>query len=196
MGYGDKDYWEERYSAGGEPDEWLQTWPALRPLIAPHLPSFGRILILGCGTSLLGEELWDEGWRDLLGVDYSAAAVARMQARAASRPGLGYREMDVCALDLADGSVGVALDKGTLDAVLCGADPQAAAQKMVAEIGRVVAPGGVWICVSMRPERNRIHLFEGWQVSVARVPKLRAQPAPDNDPNNEMNSNWVYVARR
>jgi RAT1-interacting protein len=197
VGYGDKDYWEERYAGVLEPEEWLQSWEVLRPLIAPRLPASGRILILGCGTSLLGEALWDDGWHDVLGVDYSPVAVARMQARAASRPGLEYREMDVCALDLPDGSIAAAIDKGTLDAVLCAADPQEKAQRMVAEVGRVLHPHASWACVSMRPERNRAHLFGAWQMSVTRVPKLRGPNAPPvEDPEDEMSNNWVYLLRR
>jgi EEF1A lysine methyltransferase 4 len=197
VGYGDKDYWEERYAGVLEPEEWLQSWKVLRPLIAPLLPPTGKILILGCGTSPLGEDLWDDGWHDVLGVDYSPLAVARMQARAAGRPGLAYREMDVCALDLADGSFDAAIDKGTLDAVLCGKEPQAAAQRMVAEIGRVLSPHAAWACVSMRPERNRAHLFGAWRMSVSRVPKLRGANAPPVvDEEDEMNNNWVYLLSR
>lgn len=197
VGYGDKDYWEQRYADTVEPEEWLQTWEVLRPLIAPSLPPSGKILILGCGTSPLGEALWDDGWHDVLGVDYSTLAVARMQARAAARPGLEYREMDVGALDLPDGSIAAAIDKGTLDAVLCGTEPQAAAQRMVSEIGRVLRPRASWACVSMRPARNRQHLFGAWQMSVTRVPKLRGPNAPPvEDPEDEMSNNWVYLLTR
>ena len=191
MSYGSKEYWEAEYAAHPETvDDWLQTWGYLRPLLGAHVPPAARVLVLGCGNSPLGEQMWDDGYRDVLGVDFSPSVIAQMGARAGARPGLRYREMDVRALALDDCSVDAVIDKGTLDAVICSPDREEAVADMVREAQRVLSPEGIYVCISLRPPRNRLHLFAGFAATVERIDKPRRV-----DGDEEMNSNWVYLLR-
>lgn len=211
--YGSKEYWERRYEQQQQTEDWLVPWTTLAPVVLPHLAPSNAIVILGSGTSTIGEELWDAGFHDVVGVDYAASAVAQMNARTNGRTGLSYLEGDVRALPLREESIDVALDKGTLDALACTDDPEAMIAAMARDVARVLRPGGRWLIVSMRAPRNRLAYFAGWQVTVERIAKpepqltgkmaakvaaLRAQAlaAASEEERLEQTSCWLYALQR
>ena len=61
--------------------EWFKGWSEFRHLLLPHLQPSDRILIVGCGNSLLPIDLWREGFRDVTSVDLSPAAIDKMASR-------------------------------------------------------------------------------------------------------------------
>ena len=63
-------------------------------------------------------------------------------------PTLVYKQMDCRQLQYGDGSFDAVIDKGTFDSILCGDGSGPNAAQMLAEIHRVLAPNGVYICVS------------------------------------------------
>ncbi len=67
-----------------------------------------RLLDLGCGTGLVGHAL-GQVTGDLLGIDVSAAMVARFRAKTADRPGLRAEVRDLLAAPLPPGSVDAAV---------------------------------------------------------------------------------------
>ncbi len=91
------------------------------------------VLDVGCGPGTLAARLAQPG-RSVVGVDYNAQMLA--YAHAKERPGLRFRRMDACRLDLPDASFGAITSSNMLYFV---PDPRAA----LAEMGRVLAPGGV-----------------------------------------------------
>ena len=62
--------------------EWFKGFAEFRHLLLPHLKPSDRILILGCGNSLLPMDLWREGFREVTSVDLSPAVIQKMAARA------------------------------------------------------------------------------------------------------------------
>jgi hypothetical protein len=60
--YGKQDYWENRYSREPEVFEWYQRYLHFSDLLKTHITKESHILIIGCGSSKLGEELYDEGY--------------------------------------------------------------------------------------------------------------------------------------
>ncbi len=56
----------------------------------------------------------------------------------------------------ADASFGGVLDKGTLDALLCGDSDAADSAAMLAEVHRLLAPGGAYLCVTSAAPRSRL----------------------------------------
>lgn len=67
--------------------------------------------------------------------------------------------MDARAMEFEDGSFDAAIDKGTLDAVLCGESSATNAQKMISEVHRVLGPNGIYIVVSYGlPEHRLVYL--------------------------------------
>ncbi len=62
--------------------EWFKAFAEFRHLLLPHLKPGDKILILGCGNSLLPMDLWREGFREITSVDLSPAVIRKMAARA------------------------------------------------------------------------------------------------------------------
>ncbi|MEV0265592.1 methyltransferase domain-containing protein [Streptomyces sp. NPDC050617] len=125
-----REYWE---SAGAAH---TFTHPLDPELLAAHLPVDGRILDYGCGYGRLVLELTASGYRDVRGVDPSAALIARGLA---ARPELRLTRMGAPPLPFADASFDAAL----LFAVLTSAPDPVAQESAVAELARLVRPGGV-----------------------------------------------------
>lgn len=62
---------------------------------------------------------------------------------------------------LATASFGCVLDKGTVDALLCGDDDEADSLAMLRECERVLRPGsGVYVCVTYAPPRTRLRYLQ------------------------------------
>lgn len=81
LGYADPRYWVARYQADSEPFDWYLRWEQLREILAPSLSPEAEILVVGCGTSLLSEQLYQEGFMNVTNVDRCEPAVSAMRAR-------------------------------------------------------------------------------------------------------------------
>ena len=156
--YGTKQYWDARYGApnavvgenlkkGETNNEWYVGWRVLRRYALEYAARSHRVLLLGIGTSTLGEEMASDGFSRVTAVDYSEPAIRLMRraqqnrlgarARAATRGDLepksldaptpptpfevDYRVMDVTRMTFADEAFDCVLDKATLD-TMCQLD--------------------------------------------------------------------------
>ena len=159
--YGSKSYWDARYGApdavvgenlrkGETNNEWYVGWRVLRPYALDYAARSHRVLLLGIGTSTLGEDMASDGFARVTAVDYSEPAVrlmrrtqqnrlaARARAEAANardarllKPPtaptaptafeVDYRVMDVTRMTFSDASFDCVLDKATLD-TMCQLD--------------------------------------------------------------------------
>jgi hypothetical protein len=68
----------------------------------------------------LSEEMYDDGFLNLINIDISKTAIRTMAARTADRKTMRWEVMSCTALTLSDASVDAVLDKGTMDSLLCG----------------------------------------------------------------------------
>jgi len=68
----------------------------------------------------LSEEMYDDGFLNLINIDISKTAIRMMAARTADRRSMRWEVMSCTALTLSDASVDAVLDKGTMDSLLCG----------------------------------------------------------------------------
>ena len=75
--YGIQSYWEDRYLENTkETFEWLLSWKDIKNIVDEIIPSKdSRILHLGCGNSVLSEVMYDEGYINIVNVDYSDACI-------------------------------------------------------------------------------------------------------------------------
>ncbi|KAI0047848.1 S-adenosyl-L-methionine-dependent methyltransferase [Auriscalpium vulgare] len=114
--YGTKDYWEPENSTF----DWFKKYAEVAPLIREALPdTSARILMLGCGNSTLSEDMYDDGYKNIVNIDYSGVVIEQMRARHhESRPEMEWLEMDIRDLKFASDSFDVAIDKGTMDAMM------------------------------------------------------------------------------
>ncbi|KAJ1618796.1 S-adenosyl-L-methionine-dependent methyltransferase [Pavlovales sp. CCMP2436] len=131
----------------------LRAHPQLRPWLLPSahkLPFEARVLNVGCGDSTLSEDLWDAGYAQVTGVDIEERCIAAARARTADKPGLQWHTLDLAAstgLPAELGSFALALDKGTLDALVCAGDE--AACRAVWNVRHALRPGGVLVVVTL-----------------------------------------------
>ena len=158
--YGTKQYWDARYGApnavvgenlkkGETNNEWYVGWRVLRRYALEYAARSHRVLLLGIGTSTLGEDMASDGFARVTAVDYSEPAIRLMRraqenrlgarARAATRGDLepksldaptpptpfevDYRVMDVTRMTFADEAFDCVLDKATLD-TMCQLDDE------------------------------------------------------------------------
>jgi hypothetical protein len=114
-----------------------------------HLPKAGPLLQVGVGTSRIQADMALDGYTSIHSTDYSPVAIQRLQQLHADNPALTYAVADVRSMpEYADGSYAGVLDKGTLDALLCGDDDTAAAAQMMAEVWRLLQPGASYVMVT------------------------------------------------
>ena len=152
------EYWNKRYEGGGETThEWFRTFEKLQPFLKKWLPNPSplepRILHLGCGDSTLTADLFNLHYTNQLSVDFSETVIKQMQEK---HPHLDWRVEDVRKLNLQDSSFDMAIDKGTLDAMLYGSqwnppdEVQNNVHQYVDEVARVLKPEGRWLYITFR----------------------------------------------
>lgn len=155
--YGTKAYWDQRYSQEGDGAsfDWFKTWEDIRPLVEDVLTNKNaEILMLGCGNSKLSEEMYDDGFGNITNIDYSSVVIEQMQQQhKVPRPTMKWLEMDIRALNFPASIFDVAIDKGTMDAMMTTKGdvwdpPQQVIDdctKEIDEVLRVLRPGGVML---------------------------------------------------
>ncbi|KAJ7717115.1 S-adenosyl-L-methionine-dependent methyltransferase [Mycena maculata] len=146
--YGEKAYWDERYTQEAAADasfDWFKSYSDVAPLLRSLIPrKDARILMLGCGNSTLSQDMYDDGYTNIVNTDYSSVVIEQMRGRHAEvRPGMEWLEMDVRDLKFADQSFDVAIDKGTMDAMMTAKGdvwdpPQQVIDDCTAEVDQVI----------------------------------------------------------
>ena len=118
--YGDAKYWDDRYRKDeGKLFDWLESWQTIKELLQVFMTRESTIINLGCGNSRIHEEMYDDGYHHILNVDISGVVINSM---AMWRPEMNFLKMDVTDMtSLEPESFDVALDKSTIDALLCSA---------------------------------------------------------------------------
>ncbi|KAK0120044.1 hypothetical protein ONS95_011458 [Cadophora gregata] len=138
--------------------EWFRDYSKLRAFFQKWLPIPGGaevILHLGCGNSTLTSDLYSEGYKNQISVDFSQVVINAMMMKYAAL-GTTWSVMDVRKLEFQDASIDVAIDKGTLDAFLHGSlwDPPEDVREHVGayvdQVARVLKPGGKWLYITYR----------------------------------------------
>lgn len=111
-----------------------------------------RILDFGCGYGRCLGELFQAGYRNLIGIDFPPAMIALARTRF---PEIDFREARTSAIPLSDASVDAAL----LFSVLTCVPTDDGQRSLVGELHRVLKPGGLLYVsdLSLQPdERNLI----------------------------------------
>ena len=176
--YGDKSYWEERYkSSENTTFDWLENYSSLKDIIYSLNISKenGQILNLGCGNSEFSENMYDDGYKNIKNIDISNNVIKNMKERNKERIGMTYEVMDVRDLKYEDNSIDLAVDKSTIDALLCGDDAFINVAKMIKEVQRVLKVGGYYMIISYGvPNYRVLHLkrkFEKFKIEIMKIEK-------------------------
>jgi SAM-dependent methyltransferase len=104
--------------------------------LSQWLSSDSRILDFGCGYGRSLGELFDSGYRNLIGFDFSPAMIAAARAR---YPGITFQAVQSSTIPLPDASV----DGTLLFSVLTCVPTDDGQRAIIAELRRVLRPGGL-----------------------------------------------------
>ncbi|KAG8277682.1 Methyltransferase-like protein 13 [Homalodisca vitripennis] len=161
-------YFKLQYKKYGE-------YPELCGILHKYIRPRDKILVIGCGNSSLSSDLYDVGYKQIMNIDVSGVVIKQMKAKGKNRPGLEYQKMDATNTTFADGEFNVVLDKGTLDAMMPDSSPETLKRidKLFAEVDRVLAPLGRYICVSLLQHHILLRLANhcselGWMLRICR----------------------------
>lgn len=197
MQYALKEYWEERYQKNNEPFEWFQSFPDLKEVISANIPKEFKILHIGCGSSELAAQMVAEGWSDIVNVDFSSTIINVLKKRYAGKPELSFVEMDIGDMNFAAGSIDAVLDKACLDSILCCEEAQKQAEKIIAQIYKVLRPGGMFLLVATNHSETKLKMLERtefeWNVIVEAIPKPGLLNLPLDD---DVSYHYVFICRK
>lgn len=174
--YGDAVYWDARYTQEGGSFDWYQRYAALRPFVRKYIPSSSRVLMVGCGNAVMSEDMVQDGYEDIMNIDISAVAIDMMRRKYEYIPQLKYMHMDVRDMSFfPDDSFDGIIDKGTLDSLMCGTDAPISAAQMLAEVCRLLKPGGTYMLITYGDPTVRMpHLrrpMYNWKITLHNIPR-------------------------
>jgi ubiquinone/menaquinone biosynthesis C-methylase UbiE len=196
--YGDPRYWEERYKTQKSITfDWLEDYSTLKLLIEEFgVGKESSVLVLGCGNAEFSEHMYKDGYLNIYNIDIARNVIATMKERNKAMLHMKYEVMDVRDLKYDNGTFDLAIDKSTIDALLCGEKSFSNTARMLNEVQRVLKQGGVYMIISYGSPENRLfHLereFLSFDISVYTIKKEYI----DTESENMEKTHYVYVCRK
>ena len=98
-----------------------------------------------------------------------------------------YKKMNVTEMtEFQNDEFNVVIDKALMDSMLCGENAIPVVEKMMKEVYRVTAPGGVFIIISNGDEQNRKMFFDEsvWEYKMLTIEKTSKMIVFDENPKN------------
>ena len=187
--YNKQRYWEDRFKEE-ESYEWLVSFSHCKTQLlqalfncedvssisedeVTRLKSL-RILLIGCGNSSLGYDLWKEGFTNVDCMDYADSVIQRMNEKYESEPEylrlkeqLRFTTMDMMNMTYESGIFDFVIDKATMDVILTdNKDPwnpseevRERSSKTLNNCIRVLKPKGTFISISFEQPHFRKKLL-------------------------------------
>jgi SAM-dependent methyltransferase len=173
--YAQPAYWDRRFAIE-EKKDWLCSYADIHGLLervlgGPQVARERRLLLVGSGNSPLPRGLAADGYKHVHATDISRVVIAACRAQQ-KLDGVSYGVEDMRRLSLEDESFDAYVDKAALDALLVGGDVWEAAEdaprlmqearSVMDEAYRVLATGGVYICITFsQPHFRKQYLQQG-----------------------------------
>jgi ubiquinone/menaquinone biosynthesis C-methylase UbiE len=140
--YAKKEYWNERFNQTDTNFDWYADWDQLSKYFIPILNPDSNILMVGCGNSKLSNQMYLSNYKNIINIDISDIVIQKMKKQ---YPEMDWQVMDATKMSFENNSFDCSIDKGTLDAIMCGNDPLPPAN-LIKEMIRVTKKGGN-ICI-------------------------------------------------
>lgn len=174
--FGKDVYWKERFAVSTSVFEWYHPYKHLKDVITQYTPSDrkqAKVVNLGCGTSKLAEEMYNDGFRNIISIDSDETAIHAMRARYnESMPKTFlFLKMNALNLDFGNGIFSHAVDKSLMDCILSGYNSTKNAKKYLSEVYRILDDKGTFFCFSYRgyEDRKRVLESQPWRVVVHKI---------------------------
>ena len=160
--YGEATYWDDRYNLKNTTFDWLESWSEIKDITETNAVkgiegtdedkkkqrANVSVLNLGCGNSILPEDMYDDGYLRIDNMDISSVCIEQMKERNELRPHMTWKTMDARELKYPDETFDLIIDKSTIDALLCGNFAYINVAIMLKECQRVLKTGGYYMAVS------------------------------------------------
>ncbi|CAG9771157.1 unnamed protein product [Ceutorhynchus assimilis] len=175
--FSQKEYWDDFFKKrGSKAFEWYGEYPELCGNLHKYLKKQDEILIVGCGNSTLGKDLYDVGCSNITNIDISHVVIKQMQSQIdKNRPNLKYLQMDALNTTFSNEQFSAVVDKGTLDALMPDNSKETLEKidKYFAELQRILRPSGRYVCISLLQEHILSKLLDyfpqnNWMFRVVR----------------------------
>jgi SAM-dependent methyltransferase len=148
-----KQYWDDFFQKRENVAfEWYGDYAELAAHVQRSIKATDRILVVGCGNSNFSSDLYDEGYQNIVNLDFSELVIEEMVAKNISRSGMKWDVGDMTNMHkYEDGSFDVVFDKGALDALMSTDSPDVRdkAVCMFGEVARVLNATGRYVCVTL-----------------------------------------------
>jgi len=119
-----------------------------------------------------------------------------MSERNKHREKMIYQVMDVTNMKgYADESFDIAIDKSTIDALLCGDNAFLNVAKMMKEVQRVLKPNGIYLAISYGKPESRAFHFERDHLAFS-LKQYILFPVDCPEEQKEEKSHYIYVCRK
>ena len=76
--YSSVEYWNDRFSKEKEYD-WIGDYEILKDVLGKNLRKQDRILMVGCGNSKLTQQMYKDGFTNILSTDISEVCIANQK---------------------------------------------------------------------------------------------------------------------
>ncbi|OQS00149.1 methyltransferase [Thraustotheca clavata] len=180
-----KEYWDEFFTKRQEKAfEWYGQYANMRPVLKTIVKPSDRILVVGCGNSDLSPLWANDGYKNMVSMDFSELVIKEMKQK---HPKMQWDVMDMTNMTYANESFECIMDKGALDALMATdeASVLASASKMFQEVDRTLSVNGTYICVTMAQDFIIKHIlttfcetFPHYKVTAIDVPKDAGNKSP------------------
>ncbi len=120
-----KGFWDDYYKKNGVGDhEWLQDYSELKDIY--RMISYDEkdrskemILDIGCGTSTILENMYKNGYNNLVGIDFSQLPIQKMNEKYSNmKENFQFFQMNALETDFIDSNFDKIIDKCLLDCIL------------------------------------------------------------------------------
>ncbi len=204
--YGRIQFWDERYLQDSEPFEWYHGYDHYREAILDNIELDKRVMVAGCGTSNMPEDLAIDGYTNVTGQDISRVAIKMQEVRNKHISSLKYITGNMTDMDLPEECFDAIIDKALLDSLFCSAMGDTTVAQYVNEVIRLLSRTGVFIVVSyMAPELCLPMLeqfdidepyYTPWLIEVQAMLKPAQYEDEKMDADDPSHLYWIYIATK
>ena len=182
--YGKANFWDERYIREIEPFEWYYPYEVFRAILHCKVSFSSKVMIAGCGSSNMIEDMAADGYEELVGCDFSRVAVAQMEIRCNDIPQASFHLRSLTDSDYENECFDAIIDKAAFDSIMCSDNGSTKVRQYVHEMERILTETGTFIVISHNNpskilpylEQNDIEEpnYTPWQVEIKAIGKFIA----------------------
>lgn len=117
--YGRPEFWDERYAKESEPFEWYYGYEYFKYTIREAIPLDSKVIVAGCGSSNMLEDMAIDGYTNIIGADISRIAIANQRIKLGDRyPQITFFQGTMIDTNMPEESVDAIIDKALMDSLI------------------------------------------------------------------------------